>query len=328
MIRIASRLACLLAVLPGSGACAQELVVEARPAAPATGVRRALVIFGHPGDAEHRTRFAETLTTLRTALVERMGLAPDDVWVLTGGEELEGDAPMIEGVRSDSTQGSIAGTLAELRALLAPDDALWVIIAGHTHYDGRRSWLNLPGPDLNEQTLPPLFDGLACRELVFWITTPASGFYIKPLTKEAAGRIVITATEPDREINETTFPHVFAEVLAKSTVERFDVDEDGRITLYDLYINVTRTIAEKYAADMQLSTEHAQLEDNGDGRGSELQIDYLTEEQGGRAEEGVKPMPARLPNADGARSATIVLPLKLDPAPVAEPAAETTTPPE
>jgi len=290
-------------------------------AAPQSGVRRALIICGHPGDEEHRTLFAETLGKLRPALIERYRFSPDDVWIMFGGDELPGDAPMIEGVHGDSKQESLGRTADELRAALQPDDVLWVIVLGHTHYDGRRVWLNLPGPDLNEQTFAPLFEGFACRELVFWITVPASGFYIKPLT--APGRVIISATEADREINETTFPHVLADVLTSPPADGFDADDDGRRTLFDLYLAVTRTIAQRYADNMQLSTEHAQLEDNGDGRGSELQIDYLTEELGGRAQEGVKP--AWPENADGHQAAAIVLPEAPPMAPAAAPTAEAAT---
>jgi hypothetical protein len=154
---------------------------------------------------------------------------------------------------------------------------------------------------------------------VFWITTPASGFFIKPLA--APGRVIISATEADREINETTFPHVMADVLSTPPPDGFDADEDGRRTLFDLYIAISRTLAQRYADDMQLSTEHALLEDNGDGRGSELQIDYLTEELGGRAQEGVRP-PARLENADGHRAAATELPDLPPVEPAAAPAEE------
>jgi hypothetical protein len=297
---LATALAC---PIDSPAARAQDAAVDVGAQQP--GVRRALIICGHPGDEEHRTLFAETLGKLRTALIDRYRFSRDAVWITFGGDELAGDPPTIESVHADSRQESLGSTVEELRAALQPDDVLWVIVLGHTHYDGRRVWLNLPGPDLNEQTFAPLFEGLACREQVFWITTPASGFYIKSLA--APGRVIISATEADREINETTFPHVMADVLTTPPAEGFDADEDGRATLFDLYIAVTRTIAQRYADDMQLSTEHALLEDNGDGRGSELQIDYLTEELGGRAQEGVKP-PARLENADGNRAAAIELP--------------------
>lgn len=299
----------LLVALTTSSVRGEQLIVAPAEANSGTGVRRALIICGHPGDDEHRKLFAETLTALRDALIGRCRFDADNVWTLFGGEEIEGEAPVLEGIRSESTRESIALTVQALLDAVRPDDSLWVIVIGHSHYDGRRVWLNVPGPDLNEQTFPKLFDGLSCRELVFWITVPASGFYIKPLARE--GRVIITATEADREVNETTFPHVLAQVLSKPQAEGFDADEDGQLTLFDLYITVARTLAKRYADDMQLSTEHAQLEDNGDGRGTEVQMDYLPEELGGRAKEGVRP--AKLPNADGGRAATIPLPIRLDP---------------
>src|SRR5439155_17698298 len=100
----------------------------------------------------------------------------------------------------------------------------------------------------------------------------------------AKGRIVISATEADLEVNETIFPLALAEVLATPpALTDFDVKHDGNLTLFDLYIAVARNVAERFKSDEQLSTEHSLLDDNGDGRGSELQIDYLTVEQGGRA---------------------------------------------
>ena len=51
-----------------------------------------------------------------------------------------------------------------------------------------------------------------------------------------------------------------------------------------------------------LATEHPLLDDNGDGRGTELQIDYLTAEQRGRMKAG-KPLAITLkPNSDGSLS--------------------------
>ncbi len=268
--------------------------------------RRTLIICGHPGDETHREMFAQSITAIRETLISRFEHTPENVWVLFGGDELAGEAPLIEGVRGDSTQASIAATVAELAAALDSADSLWIITIGHTHYDGRLSWFNLPGPDLNQNTFAEVFADLDCRELVFWITTPASGFYIKPLT--GPQRCIISATEADREINETTFPHVLADVLSTFSTMEGDEDGDGAVSLLDLYLNLTRTIAQRYVDDMQLSTEHAQLDDNGDGRGSEIQIDYLSEELGGRASEGIRP-PSRPANADGNRAAQILLPI-------------------
>ncbi|TXT24138.1 MAG: hypothetical protein FD138_3123, partial [Planctomycetota bacterium] len=146
----------------------------------------------------------------------------------------------------------------------------------------KHSWLNLPGPDIQQTDFAKLFADLTAREQVFFITTPTSGFYVKPLS--AKGRVVISATETDWETNETEYPHELARVLSASPeAKELDSDQDGTISLFDLYVTVARNLAQSYLEREFLATEHPLLDDNGDGRGTEVQIDFLTEEQGGRA---------------------------------------------
>ncbi len=181
-----------------------------------------------------------------------------------------------------SNREGIAADVDLLRKRLGPDDTLWVIVLGHAYYDGRHSHLNIPGPDLNEREFAKLFEGLKVREQLFFITTPASGFFIKPLA--ASGRIVITATEPDLEVNETLFPLALADVLA-TPPEGIDRDKDGKVSVLELYLEVVANVMKRYAEAENLPTEHAELDDNADGRGSEIQEHYLPPEQGGRVEK-------------------------------------------
>jgi hypothetical protein len=55
------------------------------------------------------------------------------------------------------------------------------------------------------------------------------------------------------------------------------------------------------------SFEHSLLDDDGDGRGTELQLDYLSEELGGRVRAGRKRPPPR--SNDGVRTRAILLPM-------------------
>jgi hypothetical protein len=274
---------------------------------PSDGVRRALIICGHPGDDEHRQQFTATVDSLEKSLVERLQFDSNGVWVLFGGEEVAADAPGPANVRGPSTQESISSTITALKEVLGSNDSLWVLVIGHTYFDGRNSWLNLPGPDLNAQTFGRLFEGIACREQVFWLMMASSSSYIKPLS--ASGRVIVTATEDDRELNETMFPHLLAKLLADPPPrDELDADKDGTISVFDLYITITRRIAAAYAAQKQLSTEHALIDDNGDGRGTEVQLDYLSEELGGRNKDGS--VPNRPTSADGHHSAQIPLALR------------------
>ncbi|HEY2253211.1 MAG TPA: hypothetical protein VGH74_19190 [Planctomycetaceae bacterium] len=271
-----------------------------------SGTKRALILCGLPGDKAHRKPFAETVEKLRETLIAKYGFSGPDVHVQFGGPIAEGEGPVLSGVRGQATREEIEAEASDLRKVLKPADTLWVIVMGHSYYDGKHSHFNIPGPDIHEQEFGKLFADLPAREQVFFITIPASGYYVKPLS--AKGRVVITATEADLEVNETVYPMALAEVLASPpAASEFDADRDGNLTLFDLYIAVTRNVVDRYIKSELLPTEHALLDDNGDGRGTELQIDYLTEAQGGRAKEGTLPRPPK-ENADGALSVRISLP--------------------
>ncbi len=287
---------------------------EQTPGADPAQIRRALIVCGLPGDAEHRKLFAETIETLYAALTTRHGFAAERIAVLFSGETGESDGPALRASRGPATRERLAETAAEFSAALKPDDALWVFVFGHAHFDGRASWLSLPGPDVEQQEFAKLFAPVRCREQAFFITTPASGYYIKPLS--GAGRIVIVATEADFEVNETVFPHKLVKLLADpAALAEFDIDGDGRATLFDAYVSAARDTAQEYAAGELLATEHSLIDDNGDGRGTESQLDYLPEELGGRLRPGRDaPTPG---SGDGAAARSILLPV-----PLAAPAAK------
>jgi len=279
---------------------------DAPPATDASenhsGAKWALIICGIPGDEEHHTLFSETIESLHESLTKRLDFPANNIHIQFGAEPTDADGPAVSAAKGKATRSELNAAVEGLRKELQPTDALWVFVLGHAHYDGRKSYLNLPGAgegesDLHEDDFAKLFQDIPTAQQVFFITTPVSGFFTRPLS--AKGRIIVTATEADREVNETLFHAALAETLAEPPEqEKFDVDGDDKITLFDLYINVAQNVARRYSAEMLLSTEHAQLDDNGDGRGTELQLDYLTEEEGGRAAGRSAPPKIRL-NSDG-----------------------------
>ena len=295
---------------PAAGAA-----VAQTPGADPAQIRRALIVCGLPGDAEHRQLFAETIETLHAALTSRHGFTAERIATLFSGETTDMDGPALKSNRGPATREALAEAAASLEKEVGPDDALWVFVFGHAHFDGRASWLNLPGPDVNQTEFGKLFTGIRCREQAFFVTSPASGYFVKPLS--APGRVVIVATEADLEVNETLFPHKLVKLLAEPpALAEFDIDGDGRATLVDAYLVAARDVAQEYASGELLATEHALIDDNGDGRATELQRDYLTEELGGRLRPGRdKPAPQA---GDGALARQIHLPVPLA-APPAEP---------
>jgi hypothetical protein len=284
---------------------------ESSPSTAAGGTNRALLICGLTGGGERRQAFADWLLEIRSALVEQWEFAPENVQLLFGDDDRAGLAEPIASA-PQATRENVQQQIELLRQKLQSQDTLWVIVLGHTHYDGKNSWLNLPGPDVHQADFGKWFAGIGCRQQVFLMTTSASGFYVKPLS--APNRVVITATEADWETNETEFAGELARVLrSPPSLDELDIDRDGQATWLDLYLVVARNIAQSYHERELLATEHSLLDDNGDGRGTEVQIHYLKPELGGRADVGLGKSPGLPAVSDGHHARTILLPAKAGP---------------
>ncbi len=271
-----------------------------------SGQHRVLMIWGLSGDAEHHKLFAQTVDALVTGLGNRCGIGTESIQLLAGDEPKDDDSELIR-TATRATKEAVSAAISTLREQTQADDRVWVIVIGHTHYDGRFSWLNLPGPDIQQAEFAKLFEGLAAREQVFLLTTSTSGTWIKNLS--AKNRIILTATETDWETNETEFPHELARVMAATDLSTadLDTDRDGQFSLFDLYITTVRNLAQTYFSGELLATEHALLDDDGDGRGTEIQIDYLTVDLGGRLQPNRPFKPPVMTKGDGVLSKTIAL---------------------
>ena len=65
----------------------------------------------------------------------------------------------------------------------------------------------------------------------------------------------------------------------------------------------------QYVDDENLPTEHAKLDDNGDGHGSELQERYLPPELGGLAGQKAEPRSGRRMKVHSRQKPTLMQPL-------------------
>ncbi len=307
-----------------TGAPENEPVAASTPSVqkPAQGKRIAVIIQGHPGDADHAKLYHSSMEKIRGGMITHYGFLSEDIHVFSGDGETsdedvntppepdtagDGDAGSlpVAAVLSEAEQIASAGTpeipsatalpaasmakpatreslTAELLALkttISADDSLFVIVMGHTHFENNLAWFNLPGPDLQQREFAELFQGFQAKQQIFIITIPCSGYYIRTLS--GPGRYVISATEADLETNETLTPHVIADLMSTAPKLEWDLNTDGKFSLFEFYIALCQGVADRYTDEALLATEHGLLDDNGDGRGTEIQAHYLSEEQGG-----------------------------------------------
>jgi hypothetical protein len=142
------------------------------------------------------------------------------------------------------------------------DSALWLVLIGHGTYDGRTAKFNLRGSDFSGEDLAEWLKPFN-RPIIIINTTSSSAPFLNKLSAE--NRVVITATRSGYELNYTRF----GRYLADSIIEpQADLDKDGQTSLLEAFLSASNRVAEFYSAQGRLATEHALLDDNGDGLGT------------------------------------------------------------
>ena len=131
---------------------------------------------------------------------------------------------------------------------------------GHGNPRGDSAVVNLPGPDLSAGDLAEMLQGFEQQVLVIVNTASASGPFARRLS--AANRIVITATSSGREYYAGLFGDYFADAFAGNGADR---DKDDMVSLLEAFDYARREVRRSYEAEKRLLTEHALLDDNGDG---------------------------------------------------------------
>jgi hypothetical protein len=139
---------------------------------------------------------------------------------------------------------------------------LWVVLLGHGTFDGREAKFNLRGPDVSANDLAAWLDPVR-RPLAVINASASSAPFLAKLSRP--GRVVVTATRSGSELNFARFGQFFSEAIADLQA---DLDKDGQVSLLEAYLTASARVAEFYETEGRLATEHALLDDNGDGLGT------------------------------------------------------------
>jgi hypothetical protein len=133
---------------------------------------------------------------------------------------------------------------------------------GHGTYDGRSARFNLIGPDLTAEELARLLQPFS-RPIIVINTASCSGPFLPALS--GPDRIIITATRSGFESSATRFGPQIAQAIVDPNA---DLDKDGQTSLLEAFLVASKRTADAYRSAGRLATEHALLDDNGDGLGT------------------------------------------------------------
>lgn len=260
---------CFLLLL-SIAACAQEAPVtpkpqpqqeSAPPAAkptpklPADPNKFAVIITGIGGEEVYVKQFGEWTAKLHDAMTGQLGFAEDKVFVLT-------EKP--EGNQRKATAEAVRQLFVELKNALKPDNQLFVFFIGHGSYIDKIAKFNLVGPDLSAGDYAQLINALPSRNVVIVNTASGSGEFVKPLARE--GHVIITATRSGMELNAPHFAEYFIAALGNPEA---DADKNGRVSVLEAFEYAVKLTGDRYKKKGILLSEHALIEDNGDGTGHE-----------------------------------------------------------
>jgi hypothetical protein len=208
-----------------------------------------VIINGAGGEPMYAKQFSEWTSQLSSILSQRYAFEASQIKVLS---------------EKEATAEEVKRTFTTLKSSLDPNNVLFVFLIGHGSFDGKEAKFNLVGPDLSAADYNQLLTALPTKRIAVFNMSSASGEFVKTLS--AKGRIVVTATRNGQETNATRFAGFFISAL---TATDGDTDQDGHTSVLEAFVYANRLTEEFYKRAGRLATEHALLDDNGDGVGRE-----------------------------------------------------------
>ena len=226
--------------------------------AQSSGRVRALIVTGVAGEAALEDLFHKQATAMIDALTTRFGVPSADIVYLA--ETPGRDAGRIKGA---STKENIVRELTALGERSRSGDVLFIMLIGHGSGDAEATRFNVPGPDITAADFARVLDGIGGPTIAVVNAASASGGFVGALS--GPNRVVATATKSGMERNQTRFASYFVQAYAGDVA---DADKDGRVSVLEAYEYARREVARAYEQENRLLTEHAQLDDNGDRKGT------------------------------------------------------------
>lgn len=227
--------------------------------ASAQGIPRThvLIVTGASGEPRFAQQFHALAMALRSTVTTKFGVPDSQVIYLA-----EQTTPGPRVISGRSTKEGVIEAIDRIKTRAGAGDAVLILLIGHGSSNGGASRFNVPGADMSDLEFKAQLDRLSDQSVAFINATSASGDFVK--TVSAKNRVVITATKSGFEGNETVFAEHFVSAYAKDGA---DTDKDGRVSVLEAFVYARREVQRAYESANKLLTEHAMLDDDGDGTG-------------------------------------------------------------
>lgn len=206
-----------------------------------------IVVVGQPGEEQYAEQFEEWAGRWESAAAQ-------------GNARFIGIGRANSPENDDTDRDILSRELGQLSN--TPPETLWLVLIGHGTFDGKKAKFNLRGPDMTAAEFGELLQPLTCRIAVVNCAS-AGGPFVNQLS--GSNRVIVSATQSGFEYNYARFGEYLSHAIAD---ESADLDKDGQTSLLEAWLAASAQTREFYERESRLATEHALLDDNGDGKGT------------------------------------------------------------
>ena len=219
---------------------------------------RLVIVSGLGGESYYSELFHRWATTLQDVAFHRLGLPASHVIRLA-----EDPSRATEKIDDVSSAKNVLDAVRRLAEDSGQADVVAIVYLGHASSREGETKLNLPGPDLSAAELAAALESLNGKTVAVVIAAPASAPFVAALS--GPDRIVIAATAHESENQHTRFGGYFVDAFADDTA---DLNKDKSVSLLEAFRFASKEVARSFEVEGRIATEHAILDDNGDGSGS------------------------------------------------------------
>ena len=162
---------------------------------------------------------------------------------------------------SGSSRGeNIRDELRALKEVVNPGDQIFIFLLGHGTSNEEGAKFVIPGADITARDLAALLDTFSEQDIVLVNATSSSYPFCQLLS--GPGRVIVSATRSGAEKYDTVFAEFFIAALDGHAGDR---DKNRRVSIWEAFRFASQKVEQWYADQSRIPTEHAVLDDNGDG---------------------------------------------------------------
>jgi hypothetical protein len=218
----------------------------------------AIVISGESRTSQHYIWFKDSSQQAYKLLLQG-GYKEEDIYYLFEGAT-EPD------VDYESTLENLESVVTQISKKSTEKDTLLFIFIGHGGFDGTNSSYALADTNIQDDRLAAMFSILKRDKLIIVFSPCNTGGFVDDLS--GPNTIFISSTRKD-ESNRAAFIEPFLSAFDGSG----DANSDGKVSFAEAFNYASQSVKDQYANNhWGLLTEHAQLDDNGDGISNETPV--------------------------------------------------------